>query len=375
MRALITLLAALPATALAFAPAEPAEPGWQDDLIPGVDLPDLREAPIIHGEPGTRDAFPMAGGMLFGASMAAQGEPFKLLMCSSTLIAPDVVLLAAHCVDLDTMLALYGMQNLALHNETFAFSPEPDLSQYSFSVEEWPAGTAFASEVVMHPDWDFMGLKMGLSKNFDIALMFLEEPVYDIPYAFLPTPEEDASLFVGQEVDIVGWGQQTHHQQPPPGTVGVKMVARSFIAEEAPFEFQVGAEASDPRKCHGDSGGPSFAYVETTSTESMRLVGVTSHAYDWTDCTQKGGVDTRVGYYLDWIDEEMRARCEDGSRAWCDWPGIIPPPDEKGLMAWEKTSADDEDEEARKACGCSATGAAAGWLPVLLGLIAVRRRR
>ena len=57
-------------------------------------------------------------------------------------------------------------------------------------------------------------------------------------------------------------------------------------------DFQVGGDASTSRKCHGDSGGPTYMKVQTQSAEKWRVVGITSHAYDESDC-QKGGVDTR----------------------------------------------------------------------------------
>ena len=41
-------------------------------------------------------------------------------------------------------------------------------------------------------------------------------------------------------------------------------------------EFKVGEEQADGRKCHGDSGGPTFATVETEALEDMRVIGVTS---------------------------------------------------------------------------------------------------
>jgi uncharacterized protein (TIGR03382 family) len=56
----------------------------------------------------------------------------------------------------------------------------------------------------------------------------------------------------------------------------------------------------------------------------MRLIGVTSRSADFTLCAEKGGYDTRVDAYLDWIDDEMRAACEDGTRVWCEEPGILP---------------------------------------------------
>ena len=61
------------------------------------------------------------------------------------------------------------------------------------------------------------------------------------------------------------------------------------------------------------------------SADGLRLVGVTSHAYDMTDCNQTGGVDTRVQFYRDWIESKMVAGCENGVRVWCDEAGILEP--------------------------------------------------
>lgn len=70
------------------------------------------------------------------------------------------------------------------------------------------------------------------------------------------------------------------------------------------------------------AGGPSYMNVETDFTENERVVGIISYAYDKEDCI-KGGVDTRVDAWLDWIDEQMRAACTDGTRSWRNVLGII----------------------------------------------------
>ena len=70
---------------------------------------------------------------------------------------------------------------------------------------------------------------------------------------------------------------------------------------------------------YGDSGGPSFA----TFGGEIRVVGVTSHAYDaTTDCFETGGVDTRTDAYLEWIETNMVAYCDSGVRTWCDVPEL-----------------------------------------------------
>jgi hypothetical protein len=109
--------------------------------------------------------------------------------------------------------------------------------------------------------------------------------------------------------------------------------------------------------------------VETISETKRRVVGITSHAYDESDC-QKGGVDTRVDVWLAWIDEKMTAGCTAGTRVWCEVPGIIPasyydtPVDEGG----------DENGDEEKG-GCTQTGVPAPLLFLLVGLGSLVLRR
>ena len=56
------------------------------------------------------------------------------------------------------------------------------------------------------------------------------------------------------------------------------------------------------------------------------VIGITSHAYNEEDC-KIGGVDTRIDFWLEWIDLQMRAACDEGKRSYCTQPGI-PTPDE-----------------------------------------------
>jgi hypothetical protein len=340
-----------------------------------------KQVPIINGEPATEDDYPMAGAMLVDGMLTSDwGDyPMSSFACSSTLIAPDVVLLAAHCIDGKAFTYGYG----DFGEVDFYWSRQADQSAWDGSTEnpDLPEDAVHAWDRVYHDDWDFASLQVGLAENRDIALLFLDEAVTDVPFAYLPTAEEAAQLAVDNEVVVVGWGQQVASdnpwEAPPAGTYAEKIMGTSFIAELADAEFKVGEEEGDVRKCHGDSGGPSFMDVQTESTVSMRIVGVTSHAYDETDCKETGGVDTRVDHYLDWIDQQMRERCESGERVWCDEPGIPSLP-----MPVEDTGGDDTDDDAnlegdaKVACGCASPGGAtAGLLPVLFGLLALRRRR
>lgn len=339
--------------------------------------------PIINGEEATEEDFPMAGGLMLAAhyDFGRQGEyDLTALICSSTLIAPDVVLVAAHCLDPEVM--TYGQGELS--EMDFRWSRQADLTKWdgSSAVTRFPDDAVAAWDWEFHQRFDIYSLGYGISENFDIGIVFLSEPVLDVEPAVLVTAEEAEQIEEGDEVDIVGWGQQeatSGWEAPPEGTYALKMMAHTVLGEVGEPEFQVGAKRADGRKCHGDSGGPTFMMVESDSTEPMRQIGITSHAYDETDCDQKGGVDTRIDHYLEWIDEQMRSRCEDGSRAWCDEPGILAPPEPEpeGEDTGEGGGEDTDDGDVTlDGCGCAGAPSAAGAIALgVAGLLVVRRRR
>lgn len=331
--------------------AEPAEP-VESGVIHG----------IINGEAAQVDDHPTAGGLLIEATLRVPGYgnfPYVSFLCSSTLIAPDVILLAAHCVD---EAALTGGQG-ELTALQFGWSRQADLSGFGPRRADWPEDTVMIRGWVKHEDFNVYRLRIGLADNHDIALAFLDTPILDVAPALLPTAEEGAALEVGDRVIAVGWGQQSATSQteaPPPGTFAIKMMGESTIVEMSDEEMKIGEERTDVRKCHGDSGGPSYFFLpEAESDDLMRVVGVTSHAYDYTDCYRTGGVDTRVDHHLEWIDETLRAACEDGTRVWCDEPGILPtsyndlPEDEAEA---DGAVADGEDE-GKGGLGCAAAPA------------------
>lgn len=338
-----------------------AAAGAAEELPPGgaldpVDLPPESEtdpgAPIINGQDADEAIWPQTGGML--AEIEGYGVP--LLMCSSTLIAPDVVLLAAHCIDPNT---------LGGNIQQLGWSRLADLEAWGTGTAgDWPDDTVFVGDYVANDGFSLSSLGMGLSENFDIGLLFLEEPVTDVDPAILPTVAESDQIAVGGVVTVVGWGYQDQN-----GTeVGIKQVGDSDISDLAAYEFQVGAATEAVRKCHGDSGGPSFFDVTTDSPVKTRLIGVTSHTWDETDCSTTGGVDTRVDYYLDWIEEEMVQGCAGGARVWCDVPGILPPPG-------PPRSAEEILESIRLVgCATAPGGGLLALLPAALAALGLRRR-
>ena len=306
---------------------------------------------IINGGDATIDEYPNTGGLI--VELDGYGI---LLMCSSTLIAPDTVMVAAHCLDPDV---------LGGEPANIGWSRQSDLSSWGAGTASgWPDDVAMASDWVAHEGFDYYTMGLGLSLNSDIGLVFLDTPVTVVAPAVLPTTEEAAEIAQGDEVVVVGWGYQDADLV---GELGVKQMGISDLSELADYEFQVGKATSAVRKCHGDSGGPSFrTYPDSESTIKDRVIGVTSHTYDLTDCQETGGVDTRVDYFLDWIDTEMSARCADSSRSWCDEPGILAPPVPK---------SHEELMQGIELIGCATGGSARGGLAALaLVALALGRR-
>jgi len=220
----------------------------------------------------------MDASMSFGGS----AQDIRTFVCSSTLIAPDVVLLAAHCVDPYAFTFGFG----ELDNVDLRWSRLADLSDHDGTqISPWPEDAVKAWDWVMHPDWNIQEMEVGVAVNNDIALLFLEEPILDVEPAYLISADEADQVVEGALVDVVGWGQQvatSMWESPPEGSYGYKMMGTSSIDELGSHEFHVGAQQNDVRKCHGDSGGPSFMEVVSDSLDPVRLVGVTSHAYDQT---------------------------------------------------------------------------------------------
>lgn len=272
-------------------------------------------APIIGGVPSSDSDFPATGVLLARLTNSDFGQ----MVCTGTLIAPDVVLTAAHCT-----IDFFGG---ALPLEYF-FSFTLDVSTFGQNSTALPPRTTKVRKLLPHPDFDINELggmggqpPRGLGDYEDIGLLFLEARVDDVVPSVVTELDDDPRITQGSEVLIAGYGARENGGME----AGIKYHATSIINELGASEMQIGDLPPVPQKCHGDSGGPTFLDIDDGLAPRQRIVGVTSRAYDEADCG-KGGVDTRIHGNHTWLNDMMVAHCNDGTRVACENGGILPTP-------------------------------------------------
>jgi hypothetical protein len=184
-----------------------------------------------------------------------------VVYCSGTLIAPRVVLTAAHCLD-----------------PTLGPDPESLTVVFGPRISD-PDAVRRPVQSLIHPDWS------PSSFDNDIGLLALDEPA---PVPFIqPNLAELGDEVVGETIRMVGYGVT---RAGLISSSGIKRVGTTKLTLLGARSF---AFANEPAQtCGGDSGGPAF--LDRGAGEI--LVGVASLGDD--DCAVFG-VDTRVDPYAD----------------------------------------------------------------------------
>lgn len=250
-------------------------------LLGGCVAPELEDArvterAVIGGSVTSAGAFAATGALLLPAQQGG-GMQFS---CTATLIAPDVVLTAAHCVKAQGPYPMPVPSFTLKHDAT------------AVSAADIIAGVS----ATPHPQFAFVGSSTP-SQAYDIAIVKLSAPVPGVTPAKLVRPIDATMVTTGAAIDIVGYGLTSSGGND----YGVKHDASTTITQAATYEFIVGG-STQPKNCQGDSGGPAFQNLGGTP----RIVGVVSRsaAQQVTDCS-KGGIDTRVDPYLSWIHSQV----------------------------------------------------------------------
>ncbi len=186
-------------------------------------------SPIINGTPTSDRQSPVVA--------VRQRALTYYYLCTGSLIAPNVVLTARHCVT----------------------SAAQKMSVYI-------AGLPFAvTKVTAHPQAHQD--KYGLLHN-DVALLFLKKPSSKPTLPLLVSRSTQA----GDTILIMGYGEDENAQ------IGVLRKGTSIVSQvSSEYVLTYFSSLNEANSCNGDSGGPAiFSYLDKNNAKHSGIVGTVS---------------------------------------------------------------------------------------------------
>jgi secreted trypsin-like serine protease len=193
---------------------------------------------------------------------------WPLMICTATLIAPRVLITAAHC-----------------SGQSLLFTLNADVN-HSSKINDIPVRRFY-----VNPAYNLRSA----GSIHDIALVELEKPINNVGIESILTPAmANTMLHFNRHVSLVGYGKMRVDET----SFGKKNAAEATITYLNKEEMIIGAVGT-AQNCDGDSGGPAFL---TDKQGTRWLVGIASRSVnELTSCTD-GSIHTRIDAYAYWIN-------------------------------------------------------------------------
>mmetsp|Transcript_58822 Transcript_58822/g.97192 ORF Transcript_58822/g.97192 Transcript_58822/m.97192 type:complete len:695 (-) Transcript_58822:417-2501(-) len=197
--------------------------------------------------------------------------------CGASLIAPNWVMTAGHCITNNLQYVTIGLHALNDYRHSCA-------TMFKISRQQ----------VIVHPDYKSRHGPHGVPIN-DIALMKLDRPVFYEPVALRSMKDVEADR---TDATVMGWGKtekKSTSKYPLKATLQIVNPCTRTDDEIGPEKLCATAEIQD--SCTGDSGGPLVVQDGTTHVQ----VGIVSYGAMNCGASTEHTVYTRVSNYMSWI--------------------------------------------------------------------------
>jgi len=236
--------------------------------------PSQSDQPVVYGWKTTHSNY---------KSIAALTNVFKKPFCTATLVMPDALITAAHCVydaDPEMFYVSYGAGDPENESLNTFHKPFVAVTHPSYGWKDQDCDKVGRCKLTDENAWD------------DVALVILKEPIKDPTCAPILLPERyDDLLKIGATVRIAGYGQNWVEDFGPLYAGDVPLLQRSK------FEIDVGLdEVGATGACFGDSGGPAYVH----DGENVAVAGITSRSSNGPVCG-KGSIYSMPGSYIEWF--------------------------------------------------------------------------
>ena len=310
-------------------------------MPPHLGLAATLAATLAHTGPLTQPEAPPqsifggvdAGTCDFPSAVAMLDRDTGQFFCTGTLIHPQVVIFAAHCMDPSISWAIPGS---VMFGEDVA-APVRQVPVVSCQT---------------HPQWD------SGATIFDLAACTLADPVHGVPRVPLIMGCEVDQLQPGTQLVITGFGANSAlldpEGNPLPTGGGIKRFTSQTLTDVVPDANELIMLGPDKGGCFGDSGGPAFARL---SDGTWRVLGAASTLHPDALPDDQGEIcGLGTVYEIFWTQ-----------MAWLEgFAGLDLTPCHDAAGTWAPTAAcggfptDLSDPDATWGDGCS-TAALSGW--------------